>query len=141
MCVFTRCVTLIDYFKRFAVPLFDLNEFPNLLSFPDEPVVTLSEKCRGVVKINNRSVCSRNWNFDYSHLACQEQQDCRDAVFNDSTPSNSKIHLQHVACEGYHAKLGQCHSFEGPCPEGQVSVYCIGTWINPFGFKCRYLLK
>ncbi|XP_056897293.1 scavenger receptor cysteine-rich type 1 protein M160 [Takifugu flavidus] len=92
----------------------------------DEPVVTLSGKCRGEVKINNRSVCSHNWNFDYSHLACQEQQDCRDAVFSDSTATNTKRHLQHVACESYHDKLGQCHSFEGLCPGGPVSVYCIG---------------
>ncbi|TNM86312.1 hypothetical protein fugu_006542 [Takifugu bimaculatus] len=92
----------------------------------DEPVVTLSGKCRGEVKINNRSVCGHNWNFDYSHLACQEQQDCRDAVFSNSTAPIIKRSLQHVACESYHDKLGQCHSFEGLCPGGPVSVYCIG---------------
>lgn len=93
----------------------------------DGPVVTLSEKCRGEVKINNNTVCSSNWNMDYSHLVCQEQQDCSNAIFSETTKIEN-MHSQHVACEDYHDKLGQCSTFKGPCSEGHVSVYCVGMY-------------
>lgn len=65
--------------------------------------------------------------MDYSHLVCQEQQDCSNAIFSEST-ENVNAHSQHVACEDYHDKLGQCSTFKGPCTEGHVSVYCVGMY-------------
>lgn len=113
-----------------------------MFSFPDEPIVTLSEKCRGEVKINNSSVCGSTWTLDYSHLVCQQQKDCSNAVFYARTISNANTHLQHVACEGYHDKLGQCNRFEDLCPEGPVSVYCVGMYIHTFYHnKSEYLFK
>lgn len=100
----------------------------SLLCFPDEPNVTLSGECRGELKINNSHVCSSNWNLDYSHLVCQEQPDCSNAVFYDRATSSVNTQLQHVACEDHHDKLGQCNRYEGPCADGPVSVYCVGTY-------------
>lgn len=111
-------------------PLLLLTAVISLLCFPGEPNVTLSGECRGEVKINNRHVCSTNWNLDYSHLVCQEQQHCSNAVFYQSTTSSVNTQLPHVACEDHHDKLGQCDRYEGLCANGPVSVYCVGTYRN-----------
>lgn len=100
------------------------------LSFPEEPTVTLSGKCRGEVRLNSRPVCSSNWTLDNSHLVCQEQQDCSNAVFFHGDPGRPARQLTHVACEDHQDKLGQCERYEGRCAGGPVSVYCVGTPAN-----------
>lgn len=127
---FERISSSFDWSEWFSKSLLLLlTPVISLLCFPDEPRVTLSGKCGGEVQINKSAVCSSSWNLEYSHLVCQEQQDCSKAVFNSST-SRVSTPLQHVACEAHHDRLGQCSRYEGLCAEGPVSVYCVGTLIN-----------
>lgn len=95
--------------------------------FPEEPEVTLSEKCAGEVRINNISVCSSNWNLNYSHLVCQEKY-CSNAIVFDRKAAPLQSEAFHVICEDYHDKLGQCNRFKGQCDGGLVSVYCVGMY-------------
>lgn len=95
--------------------------------FPGEPEVTLSEKCAGEVRINNISVCSSNWNLEYSHLICQEKS-CSNAIVFDTKTPPPQSQSYHVTCEEYHDKLGQCNLFKGQCNGGLVSVYCVGMY-------------
>ncbi|XP_073326332.1 scavenger receptor cysteine-rich type 1 protein M160 [Pagrus major] len=93
-----------------------------------EPNVSLSRKCSGEVKINNISVCQSDdkaWDIDYSHLVCK-QLGCSNALYFDTKKPNQDVQkYQHVRCEDYHGKLGQCNRFEGKCKGGLVSVYCV----------------
>uniref|UniRef100_A0A8C4F1B9 SRCR domain-containing protein n=1 Tax=Dicentrarchus labrax TaxID=13489 RepID=A0A8C4F1B9_DICLA len=93
----------------------------------DEPKVTLSKKCGGEVRMNNIRVCSSNWNLDYSHMVCQ-QQDCSNAInFTIKTTTITQDKSHHVSCEGYHHRLGQCSRYEDNCDGGLVSVFCVGS--------------
>lgn len=96
-----------------------------LLYLLDEPRVTLSEKCRGEVRINNVSVCEDQWDSEYSKLVCLEQG-CSNPFSFDQKPSNPDEEYHHVRCEGYHHRLGQCSRFRGTCRKNLVNVYCVG---------------
>ncbi len=101
-----------------------------MLSFLDEPIVTLSHTCHGEVKIDNVQVCATSWNNDYSHLICQEK-DCSNAIANTFNGENAKSNgmYYHVSCEKYHYKLGQCKRFKGTCNGKLVSVSCVGKYV------------
>ncbi|XP_040009026.1 antigen WC1.1 [Xiphias gladius] len=92
----------------------------------DEPNVTLSEKCHGLVKINDVEVCNSGWNKKYSDLICQEQG-CSNALstYSDLQPKPDAKYY-HVSCDDYHHKLGQCRRVLGKCDQTLVNVYCVG---------------
>ncbi|TMS16568.1 Scavenger receptor cysteine-rich type 1 protein M160, partial [Larimichthys crocea] len=91
-----------------------------------EPKVTLSEDCYGEVRINNTSVCHRNWKPEYSDLVCQEKG-CGNVVPHSSVSKRlPKDESYHVSCEEYHYKLGQCNRYKAKC-EDVVYVYCSGA--------------
>ncbi|TKS77042.1 Scavenger receptor cysteine-rich type 1 protein M160 CD163 antigen-like 1 [Collichthys lucidus] len=92
-----------------------------------EPNVTLSEDCYGEVRINNTSVCHRNWKPEYSDLVCQEKG-CGNVVPHSSSSKRESVKDEsyHVSCEEYHYKLGQCNRYKAKC-EDLVYVYCSGA--------------
>ncbi|XP_029363298.1 antigen WC1.1 isoform X1 [Echeneis naucrates] len=93
----------------------------------DEPVVTLSGHCHGIVKINNTEVCSSHWNQQYSHLVCQEQN-CSNAIATQIKSSPAKDTLyHHVLCDKNSYKLSQCQRVQEKCDNPPVSVYCVAT--------------
>lgn len=100
-----------------------------LFSFLGEPKVTLSEDCYGEVRINNTSVCHRNWKPEYSDLVCQEKG-CGNVVPHSSVSKRlPKDESYHVSCEEYHYKLGQCNRYKAKC-EDVVYVYCSGKYVQ-----------
>ena len=103
-----------------------------LFSFLDEPIVNLTGNCSGEVTINNINVCQSNdkpWNIMYSDLVCKERN-CSHAIsFNNKTTNGDMQEYQHVRCEDYHGKLGQCNRFKGKCNGGLVTVNCVSKYL------------
>ncbi|KAM8754641.1 scavenger receptor cysteine-rich type 1 protein M130 [Acanthopagrus schlegelii] len=95
-----------------------------------EPSVSLSHGCSGEVKIDNVSVCSDTaWKMEYSHLVCKELK-CSNAYSFDIkqiTGTGKDMEYQHVTCEDYHGKLGQCSRFKKKCSGGLVMVSCVNS--------------
>lgn len=94
-----------------------------------EPKVRLSGNCSGEVTIDNINVCQSNdkeRNKQYSDLVCKERG-CSHAISSGSknTLNGDMQEYQHVRCEDYHGKLGQCNRFKGKCNGGLLTVNCV----------------
>ncbi|XP_042265863.1 scavenger receptor cysteine-rich type 1 protein M130 isoform X3 [Thunnus maccoyii] len=113
-----------------------------LIKCEGEPKVKLTENCKGQVTINDTEVCDSNWNLDYSHMVCQEQ-DCSNAVPGNFSIERLDPHKEyyHVKCEKDHHLLGQCKRFKGTCKGKLVSVYCVKNVKLNTTQKCGGQLK
>lgn len=97
-----------------------------LLSFPEEPNVSLSQGCSGEVRIDGVPVCASNWDLSYAHKVCQEKL-CGNAVFiKPKAPSKGSGNIYHVSCEKYHSIIGQCRRTKGKCDTNVVFITCSG---------------
>ncbi|XP_071331666.1 scavenger receptor cysteine-rich type 1 protein M160 isoform X2 [Trachinotus anak] len=103
----------------------------------DVPKVTLTERCKGEVKINEMGVCASNWDDNYSHLLCQEQ-DCSNAIVSkrNFTKPDPNTEYHHVSCDDNDHKLGQCVRVKGKCDGELVSVYCVANVLFNTTEKC-----
>ncbi|XP_022618651.1 scavenger receptor cysteine-rich type 1 protein M130-like [Seriola dumerili] len=106
----------------------DSREKKQLFINCEESVVTLSQNCLGVVRINKLEVCSSSWTEDYSHMICQEK-DCSNAILRKGIFTNPKPNTQynHVRCSSNHHRLSQCMTVKGKCDGQVVSVACIAN--------------
>lgn len=95
-----------------------------------EPKVTLSERCRGLVRIDDVNVCSDGKTFEHAQIACMEQN-CGNALFVDVVPADPGTDNFHIRCESYHDLLGKCSRLRGKCTEGLMYIHCAG--------KCAYV--
>lgn len=90
-----------------------------------EPTVTISEHCRGLVEINNLSVCSDGNTFEHAHIACMEQ-DCGKAVLVNDVGVGFGLDGLLIRCESYHDQLGKCSRVQGKCKKGLMYIQCAG---------------
>uniref|UniRef100_A0A3Q1HC17 SRCR domain-containing protein n=1 Tax=Anabas testudineus TaxID=64144 RepID=A0A3Q1HC17_ANATE len=108
----------------------------------DKPSVTLSDTCNGMVMMNGISVCSTNWNDEYSHLVCQEQM-CSNAIYGSISFKEPKPNAEywHVMCEDYHDKLGQCKRYKAKCDKKLVAISCVKNVKFNTARKCGGQIK
>lgn len=96
-----------------------------------EPTVTLTERCRGLVKINDVGVCSDGSTFEHAHIACMEQ-DCGNAVLVDNVSAGLYPDGLLIRCESYHDQLGKCSRVMGSCEKGLMYIHCAGKSVCVF---------
>lgn len=113
-----------------------------LFFFLGEPKVRLSGNCSGEVTIDNINVCQSNdkeRNKQYSDLVCKERG-CSHAISSGSknTLNGDMQEYQHVRCEDYHGKLGQCNRFKGKCNGGLLTVNCVSKYVFMYVCTCMY---
>ncbi|XP_076734506.1 scavenger receptor cysteine-rich type 1 protein M130 [Maylandia zebra] len=97
---------------------------PVFIECKKEPSVSLSQGCRGEVRIDDVPVCASNWDLSYAHKVCQENL-CGNAVFIESkAPSKGSGNIYHVSCEKYHSIIGQCRRTKGKCDTNVVFITC-----------------
>ncbi|XP_063321491.1 scavenger receptor cysteine-rich type 1 protein M160 [Pelmatolapia mariae] len=102
---------------------------PVFIECQNEPNVSLSQDCRGEVRIDGVPVCASNWDLSngdlsYAHRVCQEKL-CGNAVFiKPKAPSKGSGNIYHVSCEKYHSILGQCRRTKGKCDTNVVFITC-----------------
>ncbi|XP_026010124.1 scavenger receptor cysteine-rich type 1 protein M130-like [Astatotilapia calliptera] len=97
---------------------------PVFIECKKEPSVSLSQGCRGEVRIDDVPVCASNWDLSYAHKVCQENL-CGNAVFIESkAPSKGSGNIYHVSCEKYHSIIGQCRRTKGKCDKNVVFITC-----------------
>ncbi|XP_024655050.2 scavenger receptor cysteine-rich type 1 protein M130 [Maylandia zebra] len=97
---------------------------PVFIECKKEPNVSLSQGCRGEVRIDDVPVCASNWDLSYAHKVCQENL-CGNAVFIESkAPSKGSGNIYHVSCEKYHSIIGQCRRTKGKCDKNVVFITC-----------------
>lgn len=87
--------------------------------------MTLSERCHGLVMINDLSVCSDDRAFEHAHIACMEQ-DCGNAVLVNDVSADRNPDGLLIRCESYHDQLGKCSRKQGQCKKGLMYIHCAG---------------
>lgn len=103
---------------------------PFLLSPPaEEPTVALSERCHGLVRINNLDVCSDGNRFEHADIACREH-DCGKALLVDDVPAEPGTDNLLIRCESYHDRLGKCSRLKGKCTKGLMYIHCAGKCVH-----------
>ncbi|XP_026010110.1 scavenger receptor cysteine-rich type 1 protein M160-like [Astatotilapia calliptera] len=97
---------------------------PVFIECKKEPSVSISQGCRGEVRIDGVPVCASNWDLSYAHKVCQEKL-CGNAVFIESKASSKGSgNIYHVSCEKYHSIIGQCRRTKGKCDKNVVFITC-----------------